>query len=506
MKLTGFFFFLATTYLLLTTTSPSYAQTNCEDGYTCPDTSNTPVYGNTFPVESKIVGYPAEGSGLRGNTGPQANSIEFPELKEENTFFLNREFMERALPAHLLEQGVEQFPLFSPPGNLEATLAHTGCGAVTVNGEPYDAQINPTETKFSTSSDYNSLLLTTRFWQSIFVPGKSANLKYSAEQPENAPQVPARLGDCPDNSGSSLDAKRIENTPPSSLTIAFFGNVLAPLQKAFQDLLTLIGDATKISFLVKANVEQVKYMPGEVAFEDQTVGNGGFLNFFKPEQVEFTKEGNQEEMVPYEVAGQNQEQGIIFAGMSSFQSGKLDLENSIYPEGMSGSLAINPVSQNPISGKLDFVIPYMDTSVKISDAKKAEIIKAVKLWKADSRIEADWDTVYNKAVGAGINPAFVIAIWIEESAASSRIVNAASAFGCFTDGDTSLQMSFDDSLECFVHFTTQENHNTFEELIKYFCGPKAVPICSNNPNFLFNFRTWYDRIIPLGTPGAAQNK
>lgn len=151
----------------------------------------------------------------------------------------------------------------------------------------------------------------------------------------------------------------------------------------------------------------------------------------------------------------------------------------------------------PGSETLDFIIPYMNKSVQVINPDN---IKAtVKTRWPNSKVYNLWDFVVGKSIDAGVNPAFTLTIWIEESGASGVFVR--SPFGCFPGGDDSQNVPFDKSLDCFLNFTSQEHPGNFEEWVRYFCGPGYDPICSNNPNFISGIKDWYSKLVPPGSYG-----
>lgn len=72
-------------------------------------------------------------------------------------------------------------------------------------------------------------------------------------------------------------------------------------------------------------------------------------------------------------------------------------------------------------------IPQTDTSVAVATDRKTDIINFVKAHWPASPIESQWNYVYNTGRNYGYNPAFIIALWIEESGASGV---SAWDFGC----------------------------------------------------------------------------
>lgn len=442
--------------------------------------------------------------------GPKPNEVKFPNLSQEKVFYSNTQGMFEALPQELIQSLKFKDPT---PEEIEkdfkGKLAHPTCGRArlikrystsrtareTITTE--DVPLSSDPVSFTPTQDFFQTLLRTRFWQSVFVPQKGSNLDFNLAPP-GQPDIRSELSNCEsDVAGKTAEAVPIANEAPKPFNLA---GVLGTIDNFLSFLRGLFDRGGGGTMTLEARLEQTKYLPGETVFAEQTVENAGFLNFIRPESVPFSNQGDEEEQVPYVVLKDNREVGVTYESMASFKSGTLDLVKSLYPEGMAPtSLASVAPASGPSSG-LTFTIPYRDTSVSIPVEKKNQIISAVLSKWPNSRIQELWDTVVTRAVSAGINPAFALAIWIEETGASAV---GQSAFGCFPSGDTSQTISFERSLDCFIYFTQTEHPNDFVEWVRYFCGPQTVPICRDNPNFLRNFKDWYDRIVPPGTPGVA---
>jgi hypothetical protein len=488
----------------------------CPSGYTCVDTYPKPISGEVVHF-SKSVTRRDVGSVLKGKTGPEENRLKLPQLDEEKLFYSSKEFFERALPAHLLEnfntniddpnninlQAADSFP---------AKVGHPGCGDVFIDGANQGKnEREPKTTDFNTKQSYNKLLVLNRFWQSIFVPQKGTTLKVKAPTPQDGMYAPppANTGDCSEDPSASVDNTVVNNTAPVELTA--LGNIFHAISNIIGGLpcvaAKIIGDQDSCkSVPVKLDFQQTKYIPGEVAFEKASVGQDGFLKAFKADFVPFTKDGkerDESEKTDYKVLDSNAQDvgnpggsGVTEEGQAAFQTGTCDMINSMYPDnqqpcnGTLASLNLNVVDNTlpPGTGGLDFSIPYRDTSIRIPDSRRAKLIGQILASYPNSRIATEWDNVVNTAIASGINPAFAVTIWIEESAAGGA---GQSDFGCFDGGNTDLRMTFNDSLRCFVNFTAKEHPNDFTDWVQYFCGPKAVPICSNNPNFLRRLKEYY---------------
>ena len=162
----------------------------------------------------------------------------------------------------------------------------------------------------------------------------------------------------------------------------------------------------------------------------------------------------------------------------------------------------------PSADGLNYYILYGDTSI---EPVNPEGIKAF----ANSRYPGNnidvpcpggvtcWDYVIAQSKAHKISPAFAITIWWEEGGFGGA--GAGSEFGCFPGGDTSQVLDFQTSFNCFVKFTSTEHpynaadpRGSFTEWVRYFCGPKADPICFNNPGFIDRLASIYDNDVAPG--------
>lgn len=157
---------------------------------------------------------------------------------------------------------------------------------------------------------------------------------------------------------------------------------------------------------------------------------------------------------------------------------------------------------------LDYYIKYGDTSIKPSITKEFadSLFPDSNVLKICPGGITCWDYVIQRSISRGISPAFAISIWWEEGGFGGSLSGggrAKSEFGCFSGGNISLNMSFSEAFNCFLNFTGTEHpynasdpQGSFTEWAKWFCGPGAVPVCSNNPNFLKNLKSVYNTVAP----------
>jgi hypothetical protein len=140
-------------------------------------------------------------------------------------------------------------------------------------------------------------------------------------------------------------------------------------------------------------------------------------------------------------------------------------------------------STSPLPSSQLTSIPFRDSSVIISVLNKEKVVEQVlKSWP-NSKIKNQWDFVYQQAVSHGWNPAFVIALWIEESGASG--VDAYD-LGCLDAPANNLSAQ----LNCL--FSRPYANSSFEEFMCQYSEGKPAPCqFTLNPNFPGNLEYWY---------------
>lgn len=163
--------------------------------------------------------------------------------------------------------------------------------------------------------------------------------------------------------------------------------------------------------------------------------------------------------------------------VKNFISGKVLWPYRIYSEFF---------SSNP--GVLDYTIEFKNKNIVISDINKSRVIASVKASWPNSKIQENWDLVYNQAVSNNWNPAFVIALWIEESGASGV---SAYDLGCLGGN----QNDIDSQLDCLFNQTRSYNSGSFEQFMCMYSEGKSAP-CSFviNPFFPANLKYWYNQL------------
>lgn len=276
--------------------------------------------------------------------GPKPNQVKFPNLSQEESFYSNTQGMFEALPQDLIQSLKFKDPT---PEEIEkdfkGKLAHPTCGKARIikrytaswnAGEittTEDVPLSSDPVSFTPTQDFFQTLLRTRFWQTIFVPQKGSDLNFNLAPP-GQPDIRSELSDCEtDIAGKTAEIITVAHEPPKPFDLS---GILGIIDSFLGFLKGLFEQGGGGGMTLEARLEQTKYLPGETVFANQTTGEAGFLNFFKPEGVKFSNQGDEEEQVPYVVLRDNREVGVTYKEMSSFKGGTLDLVKSLYPEGM----------------------------------------------------------------------------------------------------------------------------------------------------------------------------
>lgn len=466
----------------------------CTPGYTCPDTSNKTVFGETMNYSKIAFGGIASFS---GPTGPELAKLRFPDYAQEQQLFMDPEIIARSMPFELTEKS---FPKFEVP-DLSGLIAHSGCERVTVDGaDAGEARIKNDEFKrFPATPSYNQLLLGFRFWESQYVDGKGAKLKYKASDPQPGnPEVPEHRPNCNDKDGESYqEATTLSNPVPPKNSLVGVGGLV---EKLVCSVAYVAGVGNLVCPTVSIKVQQEKYLPGEIAFMDES---HNFLDTFIP----FEEKGqpiDQEEANEYDIFNDPRVEGVNYLGAKTTQEKSLQLVKSLRPYEEARGITSLGSAVNPLVAKLPeaglyYTIAYNDpNAVILTPEIKNKIIRMVKTSWSNTKIEQYWDSVVNAAIASDINPAFALTVWIEESGAS----HYSNHFSC-----PPSEKDFDKSFNCFIKTTNFIQPPNFAGWVRNYCGtPVDKPICSNdnNNNFIRNLKSWYDLIVPPGSPGAAQ--
>lgn len=346
------------------------------------DISPQPEYGDTIEVGTYLD---SQGK-IEGEIGPKLpNQLKFPDLSKEEDFYSKEAGLFNTLP-----QSEQQSLNFKDPArqeikdeknNLGGEIAHPLCGKAKlrkddgksfVETETTDPIIKSSPVSFTPTEDFFQTILRTRFWQSILVPQKGSDLNFNITSSKAV--IPDKKDYCvPDKSGKPVEIVTIENAPPAKLD--FFGGLFKNILDFIKDFLAgKFGGAVQVT----AKLEQTKYLPGETVLSDQTVGNNGFLNFFKPEGAQFTNQGDEKEKVTYRVLKEDRENtGVTYKGVSSLKGGTLDLVKSLYPEGMAPE-SLAEITTAPPQGNLVGYIPPGPLATGLPDPKSKELENLIK--------------------------------------------------------------------------------------------------------------------------------
>jgi len=189
---------------------------------------------------------------------------------------------------------------------------------------------------------------------------------------------------------------------------------------------------------------------------------------------------------------QNSTQGSEASPLTSYSSeveifGQAGVKNSyewVQKALLPPQIYSSPALQFPPSHLTN--IPFRESSVVISVLNKEKVVEKVLESWPKSKIKEQWDFVYRQAVSHNWNPAFVIALWIEESGASG--VDAYD-LGCLGAPANNLSSQ----LECL--FSRPYANSSFEEFMCQYSEGKSAP-CEFilNPNFPRNLEYWYFRL------------
>lgn len=160
--------------------------------------------------------------------------------------------------------------------------------------------------------------------------------------------------------------------------------------------------------------------------------------------------------------------------------------------------AITPITI-PTGPTLDYKIPFRDTTVSVSPTNVDIATNIIKISWPDAKL-ANWNTIVSQSIAANWNPAFVLALWIEESGAQGA-ANYSDALGCAPHQPTD---DINISLKCLFDNFSQYQDSQFQQFMETYSGGPAGNPFGNNPNFPSNIKSWYATLIPAGSHGAIE--
>jgi hypothetical protein len=176
------------------------------------------------------------------------------------------------------------------------------------------------------------------------------------------------------------------------------------------------------------------------------------------------------------------------------------------------------------TSNLDYYIPFRDRAVQVinEDQVKADVANDSN-WP-DNFVYTDcgygvtcWDYIKQSALARGVNPAFVLAVWIAESGASYNQGGYSGHLSCPNGGVGLLHtvVALRDSVDCFLNgegpssaFKGAANYSPdqFGTMLNDFCDPATPEICQVPPappkKFLTTLKDKYNQLVPAGSYGA----
>lgn len=330
-----------------------------------------------------------------------------------------------------------------------------------------------------------------KIFQEMLVPGKPPNIKtiFTQDNVTLASSIQNQELVCPANinllpspaqGGGNFEIEvpvKPLTTPPStyySTTLKQSGNLQIALPELLKIKENLVGDMGFFRAWLPKEISQK--IDEEVKANDALEGEG---------KIKITGT-NADSISPSEIT-------IKYPFLRSIEKYYLAFLATIFPNATEYGSAASYPGQTITPGqpgKLTYAIPFKDSSISISETKKQAIIKIVKsnqTWAGTTQIETKWDTVYTQSVNHGWNPAFVIALWIEESGAN--------AIGDWGLGCTAGEFNIDSQLEClFRNFGSYTNSEFEKFMCVYSEGHYPCNSFTLNPGFPNNLKHWYNRI------------
>jgi hypothetical protein len=303
--------------------------------------------------------------------------------------------------------------------------------------------------------------------------------------------------------GSFINSQTIESAFTAQPT-AYFGpgtpgqQLVVDLSKLAQVPALNLGPNQTVSF-------DNDKLPQQIEFQVKVKAkNMPLVNLNCADQLTLTKTDKTKESLPIPPippCPSKLDPGQEFAFSFSTQAQN---ESKFFNSLMTNTFFINGIVQAP-SG-LDFYIPFRDTAVRV--VNPADVQARVNNRWPNNMMSANcptgpcWDYVISQSISQGVNPAFVIAIWIEESGAS----HYPGHFSC-PAGGVGLSRTVNDlvrSLNCFLDLANDYSTNQFAQTLAQFCGPNQPIVCGENDNFLAALQDWYNIVVPPGNYGELQ--
>lgn len=270
------------------------------------------------------------------------------------------------------------------------------------------------------------------------------------------------------------------------------------------------------------NINSINKVPFLDKIIENTVGEQGFFNIFIPSFQKNKQPDGEINQAFREVAAESQAdlkievnqitktpasiQEVKVAGSSAGGTitGSLRLlfyklgtlinvkefitQKLLAPYSESSTEAPNPGSPTTTPGQpgvLTYNLPFRDPTISVSAANKDCVSKYVlKNWPT-SQIRQKWEVVQTQAKSHEWNPAFLTALWVEESGAN--------AVGDWGLGCTAGEFEIESQLDCvFRNYDSETNFERF--MCNYSEGHYPCSSFALNPDFPKNLKYWYDQL------------
>lgn len=163
------------------------------------------------------------------------------------------------------------------------------------------------------------------------------------------------------------------------------------------------------------------------------------------------------------------------------------------PGGIGSQTGANPTPpSSPAFSGLDYAIPFRDSAIRPADPDgiKKQVLA---LWP-NAKIQ-NWETIVGQSINNGWNPAFVLALWIEETGAQG-VGSYTDPLGCDPSHPTT---DITISLRClFSNFNSYANDKFADFMCRYSESKNSPCDFLTNPNFPKNIKSWYSQLVPTG--------
>lgn len=296
--------------------------------------------------------------------GPQANQIQFPDLREINDALTN------SFPYLLPEELRQQFQAAPPKEeSLTGKIFHPVCN-VRVRGQNREvagAVPSTGSSVVTTPPWWSHLLGVTQLSQAINVPGQNSGAGFGAppeiDVNDLADSEENQAGDCETATGPENGI--VEQATNQGATTINIGTLFESIIGFLSGLLEP-GDSVPVEIVIKAK----KFVPGESDFARQASDKMGFLRAWCPQDLCPKQENiNEQEETPYIAEGDNAKL-LEYQGVAGARKGYDLLVESIYPVGVevqrpipSGpsiprepGVGIFKLTGNPLSPRLETII------------------------------------------------------------------------------------------------------------------------------------------------------